>query len=61
MTLQDAVFLVTATPAKIIGEAAHIGSLETGKDADIILLEKSYQVAATFIKGKIVYQGTAKK
>jgi N-acetylglucosamine-6-phosphate deacetylase len=59
MTLQDAVFLVTATPARIIGEGSHTGSIEPGKDADLVLLDQSFQVTATVIQGKMVYPSAA--
>ena len=29
-----------------------IGSLDTGKDADVVILDKEYSVVDTFVKGR---------
>jgi len=57
--LQEATYLATATPATIIGQAGHTGSLEPGKDADLVLLDPNFQVAATFIRGEMAYRRPA--
>lgn len=56
VSLTDAVKMITATPARILGVADRKGELAVGKDADIILFDDDITIAMTIIKGKIVYQ-----
>jgi N-acetylglucosamine-6-phosphate deacetylase len=56
VSLADAVKMITATPARILGVADRKGELTVGKDADIILFDDDINIAMTIIKGKIVYQ-----
>jgi N-acetylglucosamine-6-phosphate deacetylase len=41
--------------ARAIGVSAHNGSLEIGKDADLVLLDESFNVKLTVVKGAIVF------
>ena len=41
--------------ARAIGLSAQKGSLEVGKDADLVLLDEAFRVSVTIIKGEIVY------
>jgi N-acetylglucosamine-6-phosphate deacetylase len=41
--------------ARAIGVSAHKGSLEVGKDADLVLLDESFNVKRTVVKGEIVF------
>ena len=43
------------TPARAIGLSAAKGSLEVGKDADLVLLDKDGSVAVTVAEGEIVH------
>lgn len=52
LSLQDAVKMATLVPARIIGVADRKGSLEAGKDADIVLLTKDLQVASVIVGGR---------
>lgn len=52
--LADAVRMASETPAHIIGIADKKGSLQKGKDADIVILDKDINVRCVFAKGKIV-------
>jgi N-acetylglucosamine-6-phosphate deacetylase len=54
--LADAVRMMTATPARIIGVEDRKGSLAAGKDADIVLFDDDIQVGLTMIKGRVVYE-----
>jgi imidazolonepropionase-like amidohydrolase len=52
---------ITLTPAEILGVADRIGSLDAGKDADILImtgppLDTASQVVTVLIEGKIVYE-----
>ena len=42
--------------ARAIGLAARKGSLEVGKDADLVLLDDQFQVRLTVVEGKVVYR-----
>jgi N-acetylglucosamine-6-phosphate deacetylase len=53
--LQDAVRMITSTPARIMKVADKKGSLAEGKDADILLFDADINIRMTMIKGKIVY------
>ena len=55
--LEDAVRMASETPAKIMGVYDRKGSLEKGKDADIVVLDDNLNVRAVWAMGKIV-EGT---
>ena len=57
--LEDAIRMGSETPARIMGVADRKGSLQRGKDADIVLLDKELQVRAVWSMGKLV-EGTNK-
>jgi N-acetylglucosamine-6-phosphate deacetylase len=42
--------------ARAIGISAHKGSLEAGKDADLVLLDEAYRVRLTVAEGEVVYE-----
>lgn len=50
----EAVRMASSTPARIIGVNKGMGSLEKGKDADIVILDKNFKVQKTIVKGKPV-------
>lgn len=55
-SLETAFDSVTKKPAKLLGIDDRKGSIEAGKDADIVLLDsEDYSVWATFIEGEPVY------
>ena len=41
--------------ARAIGVSAHTGSLEVGKDADLVLLDESFNIKLTVAKGEIIF------
>ena len=55
--LEDAVRMASETPARILGLADRKGSLQKGKDADIVILDKKARVRCVFANGNIV-EGT---
>ena len=55
--LEDAVRMASETPARIMGVADRKGTLEKGKDADILALDEDLNVRAVWSMGKIV-EGT---
>lgn len=54
---------ITINPAKVIGIDDRVGSLEVGKDADLVIFDGhplrdlNYRVEKTIIDGKIVHKG----
>jgi N-acetylglucosamine-6-phosphate deacetylase len=58
--LTEAIKMMTATPATIMGVADAKGTLETGKDADIVLFDEKINIGMTIIGGDIVFSREAK-
>jgi len=54
VSLPQAVRMMTLTPARIMGVHARKGSLEPGKDADIVLLDDDLSVRLVMVRGRIV-------
>jgi len=52
--LQEVVRMLTLTPARIAGLADRYGSLEAGKAADLVLLDRSMQVRGVVVGGEWV-------
>lgn len=52
--LADAARMVSETPAKIMGVYDRKGSLQKGKDADIIVMDEDLNVRAVWAMGKLV-------
>lgn len=58
-TLLQVIQMMSSTPARIAGIAKRKGSLEVGKDADIVLFDNDYRVKMTIVSGKRVYDSGA--
>lgn len=54
--LEDAVKMASATPAKVMNCYDRVGSLEEGKDADIVLMNKDLEVTGVWSQG-VRYDG----
>ena len=54
--LADAVKMLTSTPARIAGFSDKKGTIEPGKDADLILFDEHINVTFTMVKGKLIYE-----
>jgi N-acetylglucosamine-6-phosphate deacetylase len=54
-SLIEAVNMISLLPAKKLNISENYGSLEKNKFADIVLVDKNYDIVSTFIKGKKVY------
>ena len=54
--LWDVVAAASLNPAKAIGVDNRKGSLEKGKDADIIIMDKDFNIQKTIIGGKVKYE-----
>ena len=51
-TLRDAVRMASETPAKIMGIYDQVGSLEKGKEANVLILNHHYEICGIWSKGK---------
>ncbi len=47
--------LLTENPARMLGIFGRKGSLQLGKDADLVVLDNELQVKATYVGGRAVY------
>jgi N-acetylglucosamine-6-phosphate deacetylase len=54
-SLSEAWVMSSLNAARAIGVSSHKGSLEVGKDADLVLLDESFNVHSTMVKGETVY------
>lgn len=52
--IQDAVRMASLSPAKAIGVSKHKGSIEIGKDADMLLFDDDINISSVFISGNCV-------
>ncbi|MCE5251573.1 N-acetylglucosamine-6-phosphate deacetylase [bacterium] len=55
LSLADAVTMASTTPATVLGLENRKGHLETGYDADIAVLDRTYRAAATIVGGDVVH------
>jgi len=55
LPLLDAIRLITLNPAKLLGVDNKKGLIGAGKDADIVIFDKDFNVKATIVRGKIAY------
>jgi N-acetylglucosamine-6-phosphate deacetylase len=56
VSLTEAVKMITQTPATIMGVGDRKGSLEKGKDADVVIFDENINVSMTIVGGQIVYR-----
>jgi len=56
VSITDAVKMMTETPARLINMESEIGTLETGKRADLVLFDDDINVEMTVVGGKTVYK-----
>lgn len=54
LPVQDAVTALSANPAKLLGRYDRIGSLEPGKDADLVVLDSDFDLKGVMRRGEWV-------
>ena len=54
VSIQDAIHMASTSPARQLGLKK--GLLDVGYDADVVVMEESYQPRLTLIQGDVVYQ-----
>ena len=55
-SLQEASLMASLNPARILGIDSKKGSLEAGKDGDMVLVDDNFTILATFVEGEMVYR-----
>jgi N-acetylglucosamine-6-phosphate deacetylase len=55
LSLAEAIKLVSTNPAKQLGVINNKGTLEIGKDGDLVIVDDSLNIAHTIVGGKIVF------
>ncbi|MEU6825700.1 N-acetylglucosamine-6-phosphate deacetylase [Streptomyces atriruber] len=56
LSVEDTVRAISANPAKLLGQYDTVGSLEPGKDADLVVLDASFDVKGVMRKGEWVVE-----
>ncbi|MEE1942344.1 N-acetylglucosamine-6-phosphate deacetylase [Streptomyces sp. TRM 70361] len=54
LPVEDAVRALSANPARLLGVADRVGSIEPGKDADLVVLDAEYRLTGVMRKGEWV-------
>ncbi|MDJ0343962.1 N-acetylglucosamine-6-phosphate deacetylase [Streptomyces sp. H10-C2] len=52
LSLEDTVQAISVNPARLLGQYDRIGSLEPGKDADLVVLNAAYDLVGVMRKGE---------
>ncbi|HHY47985.1 MAG TPA: N-acetylglucosamine-6-phosphate deacetylase [Firmicutes bacterium] len=56
LSLPEAIWMAATTPAEVLGLSHRLGTLEVGKDANVVVLGEDFTVQRTIVHGKTVYQ-----
>ena len=59
LSLENAVRMASLTAAASLGLADHKGTIEVGKDADLVIMQEDLSILLTLVKGNVVYQTSA--
>ncbi len=57
--LTEAVRMASLNPARLLGQANRLGSLEVGKQADLVIFGRQFRVSLTIVQGEVVYRRAA--
>jgi N-acetylglucosamine-6-phosphate deacetylase len=55
LTFKESLRMATLTPAEIIGVSDRKGSIGKNKDADILIIDKRFNVIKTIINGNVIH------
>ncbi|MDD4776712.1 MAG: N-acetylglucosamine-6-phosphate deacetylase [Fermentimonas sp.] len=61
VSIQEAVKMMTLTPARIMKIDSQKGSIESGKDADFVIFDENIKVSYTVSEGTVIYDALQKK
>lgn len=56
LSLQQVVSMASINPAKVINMEHKKGSIEIGKDADIVVFDEEFNIKTTIVEGNIVFK-----
>lgn len=54
LPLKDAIRMASETPARLMGVYDRVGSLQKGKDADVLIIDRKLNVRQVWCKGQVV-------
>ncbi len=54
--LEEVIQMITLNPARVMKVADQKGSIEVGKDADLVIFDNDIKVLRTVVNGRLVYQ-----
>jgi N-acetylglucosamine-6-phosphate deacetylase len=54
--VEEAIYMLTRNPAESLGVSGSKGSVQPGKDADLVLLDDDLKVQATLCEGTLIYR-----
>lgn len=54
LPVQEAVMALSTSPARLLGVADRVGTIEVGKDADLVVLDAEYRLVGVMRKGEWV-------
>lgn len=54
--LEDCVYMMTASPARVLGIDDHKGALKPGYDADLVLMDENLCPTTVYVMGKLQYE-----
>lgn len=54
LPLEDAIRMASETPARLMGVYDRVGSLQKGKDADVLIIDRKLNVRQIWCKGQVV-------
>ena len=55
LPLREAVQMATINPARVIGVASQMGSLEVGKEANLVAFDEQIDIRLTMVRGRAVF------
>ncbi len=56
LAIPDAVRLATVNPARLFGVGRRKGAIAPGKDADLVIFDKNFDVNMTIMRGRIMFR-----
>jgi N-acetylglucosamine-6-phosphate deacetylase len=59
VSMLDIAQIASRNPARLLGIELSKGTLEVGKDADVLICSKDLRVVTTFVEGKMAYNSSA--
>lgn len=54
LPLEDAIRMASETPARLMGVYDRVGSLQKGKDADVLIIDRKLNIRQVWCKGQVV-------